>query len=69
MPENNKGKCSLYVKYGNLNGGNFTGPLNIDVQYGNMEIADVDNANLDLAYCSKAKVGNGSQLNLSLIHI
>ena len=64
MPENNKGKCSLYVKYGNLNGGNFTGPLNIDVQYGNMEIADVDNANLDLAYCSKAKVGNGSQLNI-----
>lgn len=64
MPENNKGKCSLYVKYGNLNGGNFTGPLNIDVQYGNMEIADVGNANLDLAYCSKAKVGNGSQLNI-----
>ena len=36
MPENNKGKCDLHVKYGNLNGGNFTGPLSIDVQYGNM---------------------------------
>lgn len=64
MPENNKGKCDLYVKYGNLNGGNFTGPLNIDLQYGNMEISDVDNATLDLAYCGKAKVGNGSQLNI-----
>ena len=31
MPENNKGKCDLHVKYGNLNGGNFTGPLSIDV--------------------------------------
>ena len=44
MPENNKGKCDLHVKYGNLNGGNFTGPLSIDVQYGNMDISDVDNA-------------------------
>lgn len=64
MPENNKGKCDLHVKYGNLNGGNFTGPLNIDVQYGNLDIADVDNATLDLAYCGKSSIRNGSQLNV-----
>lgn len=64
MPENNRGKCDLHVKYGNLNGGNFTGPLSIDVQYGNMEIADVADATLDLAYCGKASVSNGSQLNI-----
>ena len=56
MPENNKGKCDLHVKYGNLNGGNFTGPLSIDVQYGNMDISDVDNATLDLAYCGKSSI-------------
>ena len=61
MPENNKGKCDLHVKYGNLNGGNFTGPLSIDVQYGNMDISDVDNATLDLAYCGKSSIRNGSQ--------
>ena len=64
MPENNKGKCDLHVKYGNLNGGNFTGPLSIDVQYGNMDISDVDNATLDLAYCGKSSIRNGSQLNI-----
>ena len=64
MPENNKGKCDLHVKYGNLNGGNFTGPLNIEVQYGNMDISDVDNATLGLAYCGKSSVRNASQLNI-----
>lgn len=64
MPENNKGKCDLHVKYGNLHGGNFAGPLSIDVQYGNMDISDVDNATLDLAYCSKSSIRNGSQLNI-----
>ena len=64
MPENNKGICDLHVKYGNLSGGSFTGPLNIDVQYGNLDIADVDNATLDLAYCSKSSIRNGSQLNV-----
>lgn len=64
MPENNKGKCGLHVKYGNINGGNFSGPLNIDIQYGNLDIADVDKATLDLAYCGKAAVRNASQLNV-----
>lgn len=64
MPENNKGKCDLHAKYGNINGGNFTGPLNIEVQYGNLDIANVDNATLDLAYCGKANLQNASQLNV-----
>lgn len=64
MPENNKGKCNLHAKYGNINGGNFTGALNIDVQYGNMDIGNVDNATLDLAYCGKSTIRNGSELNI-----
>ena len=50
MPENNKGKCSLYVKYGNLNGGNFTGPLNIEAKVGNGSQLNIDSkySNLNL---------------------
>lgn len=64
MPEMNNGKCNLHVKYGNLNGGNFTGALNIGIQYGNMVISDVDNATLELAYCNKSSIRNASQLNI-----
>lgn len=64
MPEENKGNCSLHVKYGNINGGNFSAPLDIEAQYGNVEINDVANASLDLSYCGKAVLSNASNLEI-----
>lgn len=64
MPEENKGNCLLHVKYGNISGGNFSGSLNIEAQYGNVEINNVVNATLDLSYCGKASVSNASNLDI-----
>lgn len=64
MPEENKGNCLLHVKYGNINGGNFSASLNIEAQYGNVDINNVENATLDLAYCGKVAISNASNLEI-----
>lgn len=64
MPEDNPGKCMLESKYGNINGGNFSGPLEIEVQYGNMTIGNVHKADLDFAYAGKAILQNATELEI-----
>lgn len=63
LPNNNEGKSTIQVKYGNLNAGSFTQPLNLESKYGNVDIANVVKANLDLGYCGNVTIGNAETLN------
>lgn len=64
LPEKNEGRSMIQVKYGNLNAGSFTQPLDLEVKYGNVDIADVDKADMDFGYCGNASIGNANQLNV-----
>lgn len=50
MPQSNAGKCLLNCKYGNISGGDFSGPLNIDSKYGNIKIENVQQTDIDIQY-------------------
>lgn len=62
MPEENKGRCTLHAKYGNIEGGSFSAPLSIELKYGNVTIADVDEATLDVAYGGEIDIKNATKL-------
>ncbi len=63
LPDKNEGKSTIQVKYGNLNAGSFTQPLNLEAKYGNVDINNVTKANLDLGYCGNVSVGDAEQMN------
>lgn len=63
LPDKNEGKSTIQVKYGNLNAGSFTEPLNLEAKYGNVDINNVTKANLDLGYCGNVSVGDAEQMN------
>lgn len=50
LPQQNDGKCTLHVKYGNLNGGSFNADLNVEAKYGNIDIENMKTAYFDLGY-------------------
>lgn len=52
LPQQNDGKCTLHVKYGNLNAGSFTADMNLEAKYGNVDIANLKTASFDLGYVS-----------------
>lgn len=63
LPEKNEGKSTIQVKYGNLNAGSFTQPLDLEAKYGNVDINNVIKANLDLGYCGNVSIGDAIQLD------
>lgn len=50
LPDRNDGKCSVHVKYGNLNAGDFTAELRLEAKYGNIDMGNLQTAYLDLGY-------------------
>lgn len=62
LPEKNEGTCSLLVKYGNINGGSFTAPLNLEAAYGNVDLGNMEKVNLDLAYCGNVTIKSATSL-------
>jgi hypothetical protein len=64
LPERNEGRYVLEVKYGNIKAGNFTGSLVIDAAYSNIDINDVQDAVLDLAYSGSANFGNANTIRV-----
>lgn len=66
MPVDNRGACNIQVSYGNLNGGNFSGPANFDISFGNLKINDVKNATLKMRYCNGSRLENCQQLHLDM---
>lgn len=63
LPEKNEGKSTIQVKYGNLNAGSFTQPLDLEVKYGNVKMDDVTRADMDFGYCGSVSIGNAEQIN------
>ncbi|WP_280746559.1 hypothetical protein [Parabacteroides sp. PF5-9] len=62
LPSRNEGKSKLTVKYGNIQGGDFTAPLTIDAQYGNVEIKDLETATIELGYVGNMTFGNANEV-------
>jgi uncharacterized protein YjbI with pentapeptide repeats len=56
LPENNGGKTSLEVRYGQITAGNFTDKITVDGQYSDISLGNMPTASFDLQYCQlKAK--------------
>lgn len=64
LPNSNKGRAALEVKYGNINAGSFTSPLTIDAGYSNVHLDDVENVHMDLSYCGKVSIGNAKDVRI-----
>lgn len=64
LPEQNEGKTSLEVKYGNVNGGSFTSSLTVNGGYSNINLEDVQDILMDLAYCGSVSFGKGNKIKL-----
>lgn len=63
LPNNNEGRSTIQVKYGNLNAGSFTEHLHVEAKYGNVDINNVVNVGLDLGYCGNVSIGNAKLIN------
>jgi len=64
LPRENDAKTTLEVKYGNINGGNFSEDLQVECSYGNVEVGNLNEAYMELAYCGNVKIENGKVITL-----
>ena len=64
--ENNKGKCLLEVKYGNIEGGTFTQPLEVEAKYSNVKLGTLTSANLTLGYSGKTIIEKAEELQKTI---
>lgn len=64
LPLENDAQTTLNVKYGNINGGNFSEDLKVECSYGNIEVEDLNTASMELSYCGRVKIGNGKVLSM-----
>ncbi len=63
MPSKNPAPCQLTVKYGNIEGGSFEQPLQLEAKYSNVTLGALQSADFDLGYCGKVILESASQLN------
>ena len=63
MPAKNPARCQLTVKYGNIEGGSFEQPLELEAKYSNVTLGSLQAGDFDLGYCGKATVQSASTLN------
>lgn len=64
LPQQNDGKCTLHVKYGNLNAGSFTADLSLEAKYGNVDIANLKTASFDLGYVGSLVCKDADKLSI-----
>lgn len=64
LPDKNEGKSVLNIKYGNLQAGDFTKDLDLEIKYGNANIGSVTTAILDLGYCGNVSLLNAEKLDM-----
>lgn len=65
MPNDNKGKTKIDLKYGNIKAGNFVSDLSLNASYSNLELGNLVNINMDLAYCGKVVFKNSNNARIS----
>lgn len=77
LPQQNDGKCTLHIKYGNLNAGNFSKELDLEAKYGNVNMGHLSEARLEVGYvgnmtCKDVKIltidSKYSKLDMGKIH-
>jgi hypothetical protein len=64
LPDRNEAKIKLEAHYGNIFGGDFTGDLTLESKYGNIEIGNTANMEMDLSYCGKVITKNGNSVRI-----
>ena len=64
LPENNEGRCSLEVKYGNIKAGSFSESLRIEAGYSNINIEDVKDLRMHLAYSGNTSLRDAQNLTV-----
>lgn len=63
MPAKNPAQCQLTVKYGNIEGGNFEQPLQLEAKYSNVTVGSLQAGDFDLAYCGRVSANSVSKLD------
>ncbi|MEG1543863.1 MAG: hypothetical protein RR382_04980 [Tannerellaceae bacterium] len=64
LPNENNGRSTIEVKYGNVYAGNFTEELDITMKYGNLTAGNLKTARMDLGYCGNVSIGNAEMLSV-----
>ncbi len=64
LPEKNDGETSVWVKYGNLNAGDFSGELAVDAKYGNIKVGHLRDATFYLGYAGNVQIGDTRELKV-----
>lgn len=64
LPGDNNGEMDIHVKFGNLIAGDFVANTMIEAKYGNVEVGNLQEAQLDLGYVGTAKVRYAKDLTV-----
>lgn len=64
LPEQNDGICSVHIKYGNLNAGNFSRRFELEAKYGNVDLGNLAEAELELGYIGTLTCKDGKELTI-----
>lgn len=65
LPEQNDGRCSVHIKYGNLNAGNFSRKFDLEAKYGNVDLGNLAEAELELGYIGTLTCKDGNELTIN----
>ncbi len=64
LPDQNSGKNSLTVKFGNLNAGSFTKELQLEAKYSNVSLGNLDKATLSFGFCGDVDLRDAKSLTI-----
>lgn len=63
MPTRNEGNTSIDIAYGNIHGGDFTGRFDVVQKYGNLKVANLKKAELDMSYSGDITIGEAENIH------
>lgn len=63
--QDNNGSCKLVVKYGRIDAGDFSQPLSIKADFGDIQIGNAGNATINLRYCGGSSIESANNLTVS----
>lgn len=64
LPDQNDGICSVHIKYGNLNAGNFSRRFELEAKYGNVDLGNLAEAELEVGYIGTLTCKGGKELTI-----
>lgn len=63
LPAGKNGSTRISLKYGNLDGGDFVGDLDLEAKYGNVTLGNLRKVMMELGYVGKMKSGNVEEMS------